>query len=49
MTDTCFEFLINVSWEGNNVKIKLNLKINFAEIAVLAFCEITDNAPGFCF
>ena len=26
--DTSFEFVINVSWQGSNVKIKLNLKIN---------------------
>ena len=28
MKNTCFEFVINVSGQGNNVKIKLNLKIN---------------------
>ena len=28
MTDTCFEFVINASRQGNNVKIKLDLKIN---------------------
>ena len=28
MKDTCFEFAMNVSRQGNNVKIKLNLKIN---------------------
>ena len=28
MKDTCFEFAINVSRQGNNVKIKLNLKTN---------------------
>ena len=33
--DTCFEFVLNVSRQGNNVKIKLNLKMEFAEIAVL--------------
>ena len=26
MKDTSFEFVINVSWQGNNVKIKSNLK-----------------------
>ena len=26
MKDTCFEFVINVSRQGDNVKIKLNLK-----------------------
>ena len=26
MKGTCFEFVINVSRQGNNVKIKLNLK-----------------------
>ena len=48
MKDTCFEFVINVSRQGKNVKIKLNLKIKFAEIADLIFCEINDNTPGFC-
>ena len=44
--DTCIEFVINnVSLQGN-VKIKLNLKV--AEIAVLIFCGISGNAPGFC-
>ena len=28
MEDTWFEFVVNVSREDNNVKIKLNLKIN---------------------
>ena len=28
MKDTCFELVINVSRQGNNVKIKLNLKTN---------------------
>ena len=28
MKDTWFEFVVNVSREDNNVKIKLNLKIN---------------------
>ena len=28
MKDTCFEFVISVSRQGNNVKIKYNLKIN---------------------
>ena len=28
MKGKCTEFGINVSWQGNNVKIKLNLKIN---------------------
>ena len=28
MKGTCFEFVINVSLQGNNVKIKYNLKIN---------------------
>ena len=48
MTDTCFEFVINVSRQGNNKKIKLNFKNKFGEIAVLIFCEINDSAPGFC-
>ena len=28
MTDKCIEFVINDLRQGNNVKIKLNLKIN---------------------
>ena len=32
MKDTCFEFVINVSQQGNNVKIKLNLKINLKRL-----------------
>ena len=28
MEDTCFEFVINVSRQGNNVKIKYNLEIS---------------------
>ena len=47
MNDTCFEFVINVSRQGNNVKMKLNSKQNFAEIAALIFCEINYNTPGF--
>ena len=40
---TCIEFVINnVSLQGNNVKIKS------VETAVLIFCEINGNAPGFC-
>ena len=32
MKDTCFEFVINVSWQGNNAKTKLNLKINLQRL-----------------
>ena len=42
MKDTCFEFAIKVSRQGDKVKIKLNLK------KVVIFCEINDNTPGFC-
>ena len=28
MKDTCFQFVINVSPQGKNVKMKYNLKIN---------------------
>ena len=34
--DTSFEFVINVSRQGNNVKVKLNLKRT--EISALIFC-----------
>ena len=30
MKDTYFQFVINVSRQGNNVKMKCNLKINLA-------------------
>ena len=46
MKDTCIEYVINVLWQGNNVKVKFKNK--FAVIAVLFFCEINDNTPGFC-
>ena len=36
MEDTSFEFVINVSRQGNNVKVKLNLKRT--EISALIFC-----------
>ena len=44
--DTCIEFVINnLSPQGNNVKIKLNFKVEKSkEIAVPIFCEINDNA-----
>ena len=48
MNNTCIEFVINVSWQGNDVKIKFEFKNKFEEIAVLIFCEINDNTPGFC-
>ena len=45
--NTCIERLIMS--HHNNVKMKLNLKVEkFGEIAVLTFCEISGNAPGFC-
>ena len=28
MKDKCIEFVINISQKGNNVKIRLNLKMN---------------------
>ena len=38
----------NVSPQGDNVEMKLNLKWKkFAEIVVLSFCEMNNNAPGF--
>ena len=33
MKDKCIEFVINVSRQGNNVKVKLIFKNEFAEIA----------------
>ena len=32
MKDTCIEFVISVSRQGNNVMIKLNLKINLQRL-----------------
>ena len=32
LKDMCFEFVINVSQQGNNVKMKLNLKINLQRL-----------------
>ena len=43
MEDKCNEFVINVSRQGDNVKIKLNLKIICRDCV-----EINDNTPGFC-
>ena len=46
--DMCIEFVINnVSLQGNDVKIKLNLKINLQRLLSI-FYEINGNAPGFC-
>ena len=38
--DTCIEFVITISQQDNNAKIKLNLKIKLqiAKTAVLIFC-----------
>ena len=32
MKDTCFEFVINFSRQGNNEKIKLNLETNWQRL-----------------
>ena len=32
MKNTCFQFVINVSRQGNNVKIKYNLKKNLQRL-----------------
>ena len=32
MKDTCFELVINVSRQGNNLNIKLNSKINLQRL-----------------
>ena len=44
--DTCFEFVINVSPQGDN-EDKLSLKINLQRL-VLIFHEINDNISGLC-
>ena len=43
MKDMCIEFVINVSRQGNNVKIKLNLKIDLQRLR-----GNKGNTPGFC-
>ena len=45
MKDTCFEFVINVSWQGED---KIEFKNKFSEIAVLIsfFCKINENTQG---
>ena len=47
--DTCIELVINnVSVQGNNVKIELNLKVTkSAEIVFLFCCKKYDTAPDF--
>ena len=47
--DTCIEFVINnVSRQGNNVKIKLNLKVEeTCRDCRPNFCEINDSVSGF--
>ena len=47
MKNTCFEFVINVSPQGDNVKIKLNLKINLQRL-ILIFYKINENISGLC-
>ena len=47
MKDTCFEFVINVSPQGDNVKIKLNLKINLQRLVLILY-GINDNMSGVC-
>ena len=41
MKDKCIEFVINVSRQGNNGKIKLNLKMNLQRLR-----GKNDNTPG---
>ena len=49
MKDAFIKFVINVSPQRNNVKIKLNLKVEkICRDCSPNFCEISDNAPGFC-
>ena len=43
MKDKCIEFVINVTRQGINVRIKLNLKINKQRLR-----GNKDNIPGFC-
>ena len=48
MKDICIELMINISRQVNNMNKKNEFKNKFGEIAVLIFCEINDNTPGFC-
>ena len=41
MKDKCIEFVINVSRQGNNGKIKLNLRMNLQRLR-----GKNDNTPG---
>ena len=43
--DACFEFVINVSRQGNNVDIELNLKINLKRLQSSFFYEINESTP----
>ena len=43
MKDECIEFVINVSRQGNSVKVKLNLKMNLQRLR-----GKNDNTSGFC-
>ena len=47
MKVTYFQFVINVSWQRNNVKMILNLKIKLQRFQSYFFCEIDDDTPGF--
>ena len=40
MIETCIEFVIDISQQDNNAKIKINLKtkLQIAKTAVLIFC-----------
>ena len=50
INDMCIKFVINnVSLQGRNVNIKLNLKLEeICRDRSPMFCEINDNVPGFC-
>ena len=39
MKDMCFEFVMNVSRHGNNVKIKFNLEVNFQRLQSYCFVK----------
>ena len=56
MKDTCFQFVINVSGQGNNVKIKYNWKMNIISFtlnqcsseAVVHRCPLKKRFLKFC-
>ena len=52
MKDMCFQFVINVSLQGNNVKMKYNLKINLQRVLfsfIKAYSQPCETSNMKCF